>query len=90
MEDLTKLPNIGGVLAEKLNKIGIFSFDQLAELGSIETVLRIGETDMMTCYNMLYALEGAIIGVRWHGLPKSDREELKRAFDQVKSIPAKE
>ncbi len=83
MEDLTKLPNIGPVLAQRLNQIGITTFDQLAELGSIEAVLRIGQTDILTCYNMLYALEGAILGVRWHGIPKSDREQLKTAFDKA-------
>ena len=27
--------------------------------------------------NMLYALEGAIRGVRWHDLPKEVKDELK-------------
>ena len=89
MEDLTKLPNIGPTLAEKLNQIGISTFDQLIDAGSIEAVLRIGHSDMTTCYNMLYALEGAILGVRWHGLPKSDREVLKIAFDQAISFASK-
>jgi DNA transformation protein len=83
VQDLTKLPNIGPTLAERLNQIGITTFDQLADLGSIEAVLRIGQTDILTCYNMLYALEGAILGVRWHGIPKSKREQLKSAFDKA-------
>ncbi len=89
MEDLTKLPNIGPVLAGKLNQIGISTFDQLVDAGSIEAVLRIGHTDMVTCYNMLYALEGAILGVRWHGIPKNDREVLKTAFEKAISIAQK-
>jgi DNA transformation protein len=83
MEDLTKLPNIGPTLALRLNQIGITTFDQLVDAGSIEAVLRIGQTDILTCYNMLYALEGALRGVRWHGIPKSDREKLKTAFDKA-------
>jgi DNA transformation protein len=83
VQDLTKLPNIGPTLAERLNQIGITTFDQLADLGSIEAVLRIGQTDILTCYNMLYALEGAILGVRWHGIPKDEREQLKSAFDKT-------
>jgi DNA transformation protein len=86
MENLTKFPNIGPVLAEKLNKIGITTFDQLVDLGSIEAVLRIGERDMSICYSMLYALEGAIRGIRWHGIPKDQRAQLKASFDQALSV----
>jgi len=89
MEDLTKLPNIGPVLVQRLNQIGITTFDQLAESGSIEAVLRIGQTDILTCYNMLYAIEGAIRGVRWHGIPKHEREQLKTAFDKAFSAARK-
>ena len=31
----------------------------------------------MIGYNMLYALEGAIQGVRWHALPAERRAEVK-------------
>ncbi len=83
MADLTKLPNIGPTLAEKLNQIGVTNFDDLVEMGSIEAVIRIGETDMSACYNMLYALEGAIRGVRWHGIPREERAKLKAEFDSL-------
>ena len=89
MEDLTKLPNIGPVLAGKLKIIGIRTFDQLVDIGSIETVLRIGEREMSACYNMLYALEGAIRGIRWHGIPKDQRGLLKASFDQALSAAQK-
>ncbi|MBT3209955.1 MAG: hypothetical protein HN704_13745 [Bacteroidetes bacterium] len=29
---------------------------------------------------MLYALEGAIQGIRWHGLDKNRKEELKEIY----------
>lgn len=83
MDDLAKLPNIGQVLADKLRDIGITSRDSLAEIGSIEAVLRIGVTDPSACYNMLYALEGAIRGIRWHAIPREERRRLKEAFDRV-------
>ena len=82
MHKLTHLPNIGPVLAEKLNRIGITTFETLEEMGSVEAVFRIGVTDETACYNMLYALEGAIRGVRWHAIPKNDRENLKVQYTQ--------
>ncbi len=86
MTDLTLLPNIGDVLARKLNGIGIRSFDDLVEIGSIDAVLRIGERDPHACYNMLYAIEGAIRGVRWHAIPKDERTIIKENYDR-KHIP---
>ena len=84
MEDLTNLPNIGKVLAEKLKGIGITNHGELVSAGSIQAVLRIKETDLSACYNMLYAIEGAIRGVRWHDLPKDERKKLKEAFDAAR------
>ena len=83
-EDLSSLPNIGEVLAGKLRGIGIKGRDELAAMGSIKAVLKIGETDISSCCNMLYALEGAIRGVRWHALPKEERRKLKEAFEAAR------
>lgn len=80
MEDLTQLPNIGPVLAQKLKDIGVQSHADLAEMGSVEALIRIGQTDPTAFANMLYALEGAIVGVRWHDLPKDHRDKIKDEF----------
>jgi DNA transformation protein len=80
MSDLTLLPNIGPVLANKLNLIGVTNFEELEATGSVEAVIRIGVKDEAACYNMLYALEGAIRGVRWHALSKNEREKIKTEF----------
>ena len=86
MADLSYLPNIGPTLSEKLNAADITSYTDLVEIGSIEAVLRIKEQDLSACYNMLYALEGAIQGIRWHAIPKEERAHLKLEFDQAKGI----
>jgi DNA transformation protein len=80
MDDLTKLPNVGPVLMGKLKQIGVRSLADLIEIGSIKATIRIGASDMSACNNMLYALEGAIRGVRWHDIPRDDREKLKADF----------
>ena len=86
MSELTDLPNIGDTLAQKLQLAEINSFDDLTAIGSIEAVMRIKEEDLSTCYNMLYALEGAIRGMRWHGIPKEERARLKAEFDSVRDV----
>jgi len=83
-ETLTSLPNIGDVLAEKLAVVGVTGYDDLVSLGSVETMLKIRDgLDPGACYNMLYAIEGAIRGIRWHNIPKGERDQLKREFDHA-------
>ena len=84
MSDLTELPNIGQTLAERLQSIGISNREQLADVGSVEALIRIGHATGSGCYNTLYALEGAIQGVRWHSLPGQVRQELKCQLDEAR------
>ncbi len=86
MNDLTHLPNIGPTLSEKLAAAGITSYDELSAVGSIEAVLRIRDQNLSTCYSMLYAVEGAIQGVRWFALPKQERLLLKQEYDHARSV----
>lgn len=72
---LEDMPNIGKTLARDLRAVGIESPDQLKALGSIEAIKRMGLVEQ-TCSSKLYALEGAILGLRWHELDQSYREAL--------------
>ena len=84
MENLATLPNIGDALANKLASAGFTCYDDLASHGSVEVALRIrAGVDPGACYNMLYAIEGAIRGVRWHTMSKEERNQLKKEFDQA-------
>ncbi|MEM1484572.1 TfoX/Sxy family protein [Oscillospiraceae bacterium PP1C4] len=77
MGELSKLPNISGTIEGKLNQAGIQTAEQLKELGSKESFLRIRLNDNTACVNMLYAIEGAIEGIRWHGLDQAVKQDLK-------------
>jgi len=71
MKSLTDLPNIGKTLADKLNIIGIKTKQDLKDIGSENAIIRIATIENSgACINMLYALEGVIQGIRWHGLDK--------------------
>jgi DNA transformation protein and related proteins len=84
MNKLTNLPNVGVFLAEKLNSIGIVNEQELKELGSENAVVKISSTENSgVCINMLYALEGAIQGIRWHGLSGERKQELKEFYKEV-------
>lgn len=80
---LSKLPNIGKTLEKELNDIGIQTAEELKKIGSIESIIRLN-VQGNTCYNKLYALEGAIREVRWHNLPEDIRLDLKARYDKLK------
>jgi len=81
MESLRELPNIGKTLAEKLNHIGISSPEGLIETGSENAIIRLAAFENSgACINMLYALEGAIQGIRWHSLSAERKAELKAFY----------
>ena len=84
MGQLSKLPNIGKVLEEQLNDVGINTVDELIDIGSMEAWLKIREIDDSACLNRLMALEGAIQNIRWHNLSQEDKESLRDFYNMQK------
>jgi len=82
MPELTDYPNVGDKLASELQRAGIATYDRLVQLGAVEAALRITRGRPHTGYNLLYALEGAIRGIRWHAIAKADRAALKAEYDR--------
>jgi len=77
MGELQKLNNIGKELENQLNEMGVYTYDDLVNLGSQEAWLKIKAIDPSACINRLMSLEGAIQNVRWHNLSDKDKEYLK-------------
>ena len=84
MGELSKLPNIGKVVEEQLNEVGINTVDELIDIGSKEAWLKIKEIDESACINRLMALEGAIQNIRWHDLSEDDKNNLKEFYNSFK------
>ncbi|PYG90200.1 DNA transformation protein [Ruminiclostridium sufflavum DSM 19573] len=84
MGELAKLPNIGKAVEEQLNEVGINTAEQLRETGSRQAWLKIRAIDKSACINRLYALEGAIQGIRWHYLSDEIKAELKGFYSSKK------
>lgn len=83
-DDLTNLPNIGLTLAKKLKLVGISTPNDLINTGSENAMIKIKTIDKDACINMLFALEGAIQGLRWHSLDKTRKVELTEFYDRLK------
>ena len=86
MKSLTELPNIGKTLAEKLITAGINNYKELIETGSENAIIKLATIEnSCVCINMLYALEGAIQGIRWHDLDRERKQELLEFFNMLQS-----
>jgi DNA transformation protein and related proteins len=79
-DDLAKVQNIGKVLAGKLKLAGINNIGQLRELGAEYTFIKLITIDKDSCINSLYAIEGAIQGIRWHDLDSARKAALLEFF----------
>ncbi len=84
MGELSKLPNIGPNVEAQLNQVGITTPQQLKETGSTQAWLKIKSIDDTACIHRLYALEGAIQGIRKTELPATKKEELKAFYNHFK------
>lgn len=84
MGELAELPNIGKVVEEQLNKVGITTAEQLEELGSRQAWLKIQTIDESACIHRLYSLEGAIRGVKKKELSADTKAELKEFYNAYK------
>ena len=84
MDKLTDLPNIGKDTEKLLNAIGIKTYDELADLGSTECLLKIKAIDPSACLNRLMGLEGAIQNIRWHNLSDNDKKNLRDFYEKNK------
>lgn len=78
--ELTDMPNIGKVVAEKLKGVGISTPEELRSVGAEQAFIRLQTIDEGACLCMLQGLEGAVQDIRWHNLPKERKEELKQFF----------
>lgn len=81
MGELSKLPNIGKVVEEQLNAVGINTEEELKNIGAELAWLKIQHIDTSACIHRLLALEGAIQGVKKTLLPEKRKSELKMFYN---------
>ncbi|NFG42038.1 TfoX/Sxy family protein [Clostridium botulinum] len=84
MGKLSKLPNIGKEVESQLNKVGIFTYDELKNIGAEQAWLKIQKIDASACIHRLLALEGSIQCVKKISLPQERKESLKDFYNSHK------
>lgn len=83
---LTDARNIGPVIAQKLNAIGIHSLAALAVLTPVKAYILLANQSKSTppVSHYLYALQGALMHVHWIKLPKRLKKELLDKLEKEK------
>jgi DNA transformation protein len=85
--DLQQLKNLGAASVNILRAIGVSTYQDLAQIGSVEAYRRIKARGISVSKVMLYALEGALLNVHWKELPPGVKERLVEAAEQKTEIP---
>lgn len=83
MNELRNLPNIGKVAEKNLIEAGIENPQKLTNLGSKAAFVRIKSSDPSAWINVLYALEGAIQGLKRHDLSDETKSDLKAFYKSL-------
>jgi DNA transformation protein len=84
MGELSELPNIGKEVERQLNQVGIKTLAELKKDGSRNAWLKIRNIDPSACIHRLYALEGAIRGIKKKDLPEETKGALKAFYAKWK------
>ena len=76
-----KLRNIGPKSAAWLRQVGLRTEEDLRAIGALEAFMRVKRAGFKPSLNLLYALEGALMGCHWQEVPAERRRELLIAAD---------
>jgi hypothetical protein len=71
-----------------LRQTGVRTLEDLQAVGALAAFVRIKRAGFRPSLNMLYALEGAILGCHWQEIPDTRRTELVQAAEaEVALLP---
>ncbi len=80
--ELLQLKNLGMASVNILHAIGINTYSDLKEIGSVEAYRRIKGRGINVSKVMLYALEGALLDLHWNELALDLKEQLVQEATQ--------
>jgi len=88
VNDKAKIRNIGPKSMAWLRQTGVRTQQDLESVGALAAYVRIKRAGFKPSLNLLYALEGAILGCHWQSIPDARRSELILAAEtEVALLP---
>ncbi|WP_024889145.1 TfoX/Sxy family protein [Luteimonas huabeiensis] len=71
-----KLRNVGPKSAAWLRQVGLRTLDDLRRAGPVDAYMRVRRAGFRPSFNLLYALEGALLDCHWQDVPEARRQQL--------------
>ena len=80
------MKNMGPKSVQWLASVGIYTLNDVAEIGVVESYLRVKAAypDKVSL-NLLYGLQAALLNIRWNELPPDIKAELKSQVENYSS-----
>lgn len=75
---ISSLKNLGPVSTAQLKQVGFHTRADLERAGSVEAYRRVRDAGHSTSLNLLWALEGALLDVKWTELPEGLKDSLRQ------------
>ena len=76
-----KLRNIGPKSAAWLRQVGLRSAEDLAAAGAVGAFVKVRRAGFKPSLNLLYSLEGALVGCHWQDVPEARRQQLVAEYE---------
>lgn len=77
------LRNIGPKSSQCLAAVGIYTLDDLREVGVVTAYNLVTAHGYNTNINLLWALQGALMNVRWTDVPESVKRQLRQRLKET-------
>jgi DNA transformation protein and related proteins len=71
------LPNLGPACASRLAAVGIHNLKDLREMGAVGAYRLVKNHGYPTSLNLLWAIYGALNGLKWNQVPEEIKSQLK-------------
>lgn len=81
--NLSAVPNLGPKSAQMLAAAGVTTLAELRTLGAVAAYLRVRRAEPKASLNLLWALEGAVIGMPWQQVAREHRTRLLMALEDA-------
>ncbi len=81
--ELLGLKNLGTASVNILHAVGVNTYDDLSQVGAVETYRRIKARGIHVSKVMLYALQGALMDVHWNDLSPDLKAQLVAEAEQA-------
>ena len=81
-QSISKLINLGPKSEQWLQAIGVYTRDDLQQIGAIDCYRILKAQGYPVTLNLVYAIEAALMDIHWTKLTTQQKQSLKQAIEE--------